>query len=1330
MRAYWKLAIGVTAALAVGLGLLFGFPVEPVRGAAAIGGRLELAAGDVRVSQGGERTTTVSGMPLEDKADITTGHGARALVRLVGGASAFVGDDTVIRISGSGVTLTNGRVWLDVPKLSQPAMHELGLASVAVSDAGLSIERGKDRVSIYAARGLAVVSCKHGRREIAAGERASVNAAGDIEVEAVAFWEDWTGGMADRGLDASQAGTGSGLLYAVDRDAPAGTPVEPLSIQRQTVRARIADGVAETEVDQTFFNAGERIVEGYYWFTVPERALVTGFALETNGQLVEGEVVERKEAAAKYQAAIQNSNDPALLEWINDRTYRARIYPIGALATRRVVLRYVEPVSLGEGRIRWVYPMAGAKGESTTIDEFSLAVDLGELGKTATLSTLPDARIEQGGRFVTMRRSVYTPRADFQVEVTPKRTAKSLRIARFDAKGDRADFVMLRWVPDLDWSTERAPNAELVLSVDISAGGDESDRALKLAVTEAVLRNLAAGDKFALMTTDVKPRVIYPENGLASADAEHVSAALERLSAASIGGATDLGAMFDPGLSRLHAAEQPALVYIGDGLATSGELRGAEVVERLRRSLEGARARFFAVGIGAEANHPLLERLAAVGGGGYFRVDSDELAVREALRLTAYVKTPTITDLTVDVGVGLDEPLSNVSGKLARGEELTLLARTHHELPRRATIQGRLFGRAFKREYDISLDHGSATALVPRFWAAEFARRLLGRAKSPDEARGKIVGLALEYGLVTPFSSILALDSEASYQHMGIPRRNRPWDRLNVEQASVGSPSPAEDTLAMVLAPLTLLTGCSSDKAVPHEESAAVRTIATSAPVQPPPQAAADATSAARVMEQTEPLAAPVNYDGREDDGRAMEESSKAGLGTRMANRPRRSSRQRGGYDPASDPSVGRGQVVEPRASAYVATRVCSDVAARPLADRSVLWQRRLRSAHNMNEALALYDDARAACEIGGQRDQRILLALIEPFASNAEGAEILFGHFAHDAQAVQLLARRVLRRSLDPYVTAVARRQSNHGSIDWLREDLALAALPSDETRVERLRALLLGAPADMEGELRLMKFMLRAGKRNEALSMATRLRERGPLSPLLLRDLGDIQLEAGLADDALRTYTEIVEFDPENAKARAMVGDTLLAHGWYDVAYRQFRTLVELTQGSPSSQIRLALAASGSGRTDEALRILRAVAEGDAEPGPNDLRGAARMLAGAMFARLLADASQDPARIQLLGRQLKQLQLLPAAGALYLLTWEHLDVALGLGSVSGDVTDGSSVGVLALTSPEQALEALSLGVTLRSERTSKARVHYRLHELVFDGKVFRVKVLPGDLG
>ena len=49
--------------------------------------------------------------------------------------------------------------------------------------------------------------------------------------------------------------------------------------------------------------------------------------------------------------------------------------------------------------------------------------------------------------------------------------------------------------------------------------------------------------------------------------------------------------------------------------------------------------------------------------------------------------------------------------------------------------------------------------IVPRLWAHAFVERLLGDSRGVEAVRGKILPLGLEYGMMTPFTSFLALDS-------------------------------------------------------------------------------------------------------------------------------------------------------------------------------------------------------------------------------------------------------------------------------------------------------------------------------------------------------------------------------------------------------------------------------------------------------------------------------------------------------------------------------------------------------------------------------------------
>jgi tetratricopeptide (TPR) repeat protein len=1189
--------------------------------------------------------------------------------------------------------------------------------------------------------------------------------------------------------------SGAGRIYGVS-PSEIGAKAKLLEISRQSVRAVIRDGLAETEVDQTFGNPGGGILEGWYWFSVPERAIVTSFAVETDGVLVEGEVTERKEAAAKYSRAVATGHSPALLEWVDGHTYRSRIYPIPASGSRRVVLRYLEVLPSQEGKLEYLYPMRS--DEPSRIGEFSLEVDLGNIGQKMRISSLADAVVEDRGRRVTMRRSGYLPRADFQIEATPieKDKREPLTVGRWSAGSDRADYIMARYVPDIDWSTIPESPGDVAVVVDTSASGDEAVRQQKSVAAEATLRALSKNDKFVLIAIDSVPTVLWPKDGLAEATDKEIASALGKLAEHASAGATDLGAMFDAALGRLHGTEQPAVVYIGDGLATSGEVSADRLSERLRRSLSTSRARLFTVAVGAQSNLGLLRELARQGGGQSFRIDRTETATSEVLRLASAIKTPTITELSLDLGAGLDEAMITASGKISRGEEVMLVARTHHALPKEAIVKGRVGGKDFARTYPITMMQGPTTSLVPRLWAAEKIRRLLGEATDPDELRGKIVEIGLEYGLMTPFTSILALESESAYAAQGIRRRNSP---LRGTRLTMLDPATERAWMDAAANPVpAVMFGCSKSEDAP----------ATAIAQAPPPVAVGAAapadeqmnmadqkerSEAPRAMVAPEPAAAnqPVqnqasmvgdipaaNDKGGNFEGEAKKATSGEEFGTvkptggympgygaapasppsppvayRMPTSPEQPSigaKLKTGDNwgaPASpfkpkptpnliprEPEVAKTE--RPHVSMIQPAMPCSDVAHRPLADRIVMWTKRLKGELDGPTLVSRYESARNTCEIPDWRAEQALLDLIQQKARTEDAVVALLGHLARTPETQRYVAQAILRRTVDPRITAAVRRTLFGDKVQWDVVDAELAAITDMEQKLTLLRERMLVAPGDSEGEYRMVRLLGDAGKRDDALAHGRRLRDRGLMSPQLALSLGDVLAQQGFDDEAMRTYSEIVEFDPQSADSRRLLGDVFLRHRWYTAAYRQYKTLTDLRSNDPSTFLRLAFAAAGSGRVDEALRLERQVASAEGTPGPRDPRLWARLAAAAQLAKLLDGEGKPPeaALADGLSRKMKELSLWSGPSAITILTWDDLDVDLVLLAKEGDrdaalpeLSESATVGISALEVPLSDETRYVFSAKWRSKKVREVAV--TLHWIAWDGKAFRVKIKSAKL-
>ena len=1355
---FFASAAGVTALCVI---LFLVFRPTPPKKARSIGARLDLAAGDVTVNDSNGDTKALSGTPLGSGATVTTAKGARALVRTGEGAALFLRGETSLKLGEHGVDVASGEIWLEAPKVDGDAIEcTIGAYKVSASDAGVSIKRdGKDLV-VYVARGLAVLTSPGGRVEIGAGEQGIAKAEQKPLVTSVAFWQDWTGGMGDQ-RGARSVGSGTGRLYGLDPSAPNGSPARKLGIAKQAVRAVLRDGIAETEVDQVFSNLGSQPIEGWYWFTVPTTATVTGFALETNGVLVEGEVIEKREAAAQYGAAMRQGNDPALLEWVDGRTYRARVFPIPASGTRRVVLRYMEMLPMVEGKTRYVYPLRSE--DPVRFDEFSLAVDVGDPQDVEVASSL-DARVEGGGRTVSMRRSGYVPQADFQLELVSKKKRAPVSAWRFQAGADQADYVMLRYAPNKDFAREPPADADVVIVVDTSAGGDESARQLRIAAAEGALRALSDHDHFALVSLDVSPTVVYPKEGLAPATETDIANALGKLSDHAVGGATDLGAMFEPALARLHGKEQAALVYVGDGAPTSGETGSEALVGRLRRSLTGSRARFFAIGTGADAHHELLAQLARAGGGQYVRVDESGQATGQALRLTSAIKTAAITDVAIDLGAGLDQPMYSATGKLSRGEELVLVARTHHPLPSQLSVHGRIGGKDFDEKYDVKVDTSSVTAsLVPRLWAAEYVRRLMGSGNVPEENRTQILQLGVEYGLITPFTSSLALDSEGSYARQNIQRKR---SRLRgVKLSAITSPAEEENQLRRIMLPgaSPTMMGCdkrsatsersddgetagtkigaapmaASDPAPPPEPQAAPALVAAPtlggasdepSPSKPSPPAAARAP---RPMAKGAALAAPAPLPSAS----AVNEVATLDREQRPGNKKESAEDKAGRADKDAVPKIAISAVGGFRLALTRALSHCSDVAARPLSERLIIWQKRARKAQSAQELAALYDQAYASCELPDWRDEAALLDIVQQRIDTEQAAEIILDHFASFAEGQRFVAQHLLRRTVDVRIAAAVSRVM-YGGVDWPRLDRELGDMDRTDKQLARLKAAMLVAPGDPQGEVRLVKLLARSGSKTEALAHGRRLRDRGFLTPTLAQQLGDVLADAGEQEEALRTYSEIVEFDGQSALSRKVLGDIFLRQGWYPAAYRQFKTLTDLDTKNPLAWLRLANAAAGAGRVDEALRIDREVSGGEGTPGPNDPRMFARLLSASRLGLLLE--KPDPAAgitTDAVSRKIKELSLFSGPGTLSILTWDDLDAQLVIGAADekkeqlvGEATDAGAVGLYAVLGSAESWERSSHAARYKSEILQR-KIALRLVVLAWDGRTFKVTTKKTEL-
>ncbi|KIF81699.1 VIT domain-containing protein [Noviherbaspirillum autotrophicum] len=145
---------------------------------------------------------------------------------------------------------------------------------------------------------------------------------------------------------------------------------KPIQLQSLRISGELSGGMAQTTVQMVFFNPNPRPLEGHLQFPLLAGQQITGFALDVDGKLRPAVPVEKAKGRQIFEAIERRNIDPALLENTQGSNFKLRVYPIAALGTRMVELKYAE--ALPRDGMYWSYRLPLAYGER--LQEFDLTL--------------------------------------------------------------------------------------------------------------------------------------------------------------------------------------------------------------------------------------------------------------------------------------------------------------------------------------------------------------------------------------------------------------------------------------------------------------------------------------------------------------------------------------------------------------------------------------------------------------------------------------------------------------------------------------------------------------------------------------------------------------------------------------------------------------------------------------------------------------------------------------------------------------------------------------------------------------------------------------------
>ncbi len=566
-------------------------------------------------------------------------------------------------------------------------------------------------------------------------------------------------------LDRPEEGSGVGRLEAEAIAAPAAgargaadpeAAMQPLALRKVTVDIQTAGDVAITSIEHVFHNPAEQHREGTFRFPVPDGAMLTGLAMEVGGKLVEGEIVEREKARQIYEKIVDDMQDPALLEWEQGNWFKLRVFPIEARSDKRVIIRYVAPLSRGAAGWEAAFSLAtsdgagvGVGGKAAPIGELTVRLDGKEVLRETQVAAGFDLALPVGDAAVpVVMREVRGDAVYTAVRIgLPAAARASLRQATSGAANAASAASGAATLP--------AGPRRLAIVVDTSRSALEG-KALAIELLKAALAELSPADRFLVLASDV---AVTPHAAdYVAATPAAIAAALAFLDEIEPDGASDVAAA----LTAVTARRPGEVLYLGDGIPTWGE-RGPAALSTLAGALG---APIHAGLIGKGASTALWSELSGRTGGRAVVVRTPADAQRFALTAMHAASVPRLRNVHLEVPAGATLFPAGAAS-IYEGDELVALLRTPASAPPPTALVLTGEGAAGPVRTSVSLGTPASVAHVAQRWAAY----QLDALESAGAARQDIVAVSEEFGLMSRYTSLLVLENDEAFQQHQIARR-------------------------------------------------------------------------------------------------------------------------------------------------------------------------------------------------------------------------------------------------------------------------------------------------------------------------------------------------------------------------------------------------------------------------------------------------------------------------------------------------------------------------------------------------------------------------------
>jgi Ca-activated chloride channel homolog len=563
------------------------------------------------------------------------------------------------------------------------------------------------------------------------------------------------------------------------------------------VDMQVSGIIARVQVRQQFNNPSDQWVEGVYAFPLPENSAVNELHMQIGERVIVGEVREKAEAQQLFNQAKGNGQRATVVHQERPNIFRTAVANIGPQQTIHITITYLQIIDQQGGRYSLRFPLTitpryvpGVLRERAVLTSWDAPVSLltasDDQHETATLADLqpafahPDTSrqsvsfaitldagtqidnlssayhgidIDSSGDVYRIKLSSESvaPDRDFEIAWTPV-VLGGPATALFREQTESGEHVLLMFMPPQDRTPVAAPR-EVIFVIDTSGSmaGDSIEQA-RAALLNG-LRTLHPTDRFNVIQFNSSFETLF--DGPVSASPEHIERASRYVRGLRANGGTEMLSALTTAFSMYRSTEHlQQIVFITDG-AVSNEV---ELMQAIKTRIGDGR--LFIVGIGSAPNAHFMRTAAQTGRCTFTFIGSSNEVEQKMGELFHKLTHPVLSNIDVRwPGGAMPEYAPAQIGDLYADEPIVISAR----LPAKARGVLTITGRArdvWTRQ--LSLDNAASSPGVATLWARNRITDLMALQTlhvNDADIRAQVLPLALEYQLVSKYTSLIAVDT-------------------------------------------------------------------------------------------------------------------------------------------------------------------------------------------------------------------------------------------------------------------------------------------------------------------------------------------------------------------------------------------------------------------------------------------------------------------------------------------------------------------------------------------------------------------------------------------